>query len=215
MPKVKAFFLGAIALLMVVMSGCDDGPAIKELVKSMVVRTTFAENIDFSAYQTFSMTLDTLGLASNATDDTLIVGDYARQVSQKIRTRLTESGYGWVSEDQDPDLRIKAFIIDNQGVYQSYTYGGYGLPGSYYSGYWGYGPGLGGGYYGYPLLQSFAYQTGTLVIELLDLKNPTPDGKFQVVWLAQMGDVYNSVDPFQKALEAVDQAFDQSEYLGR
>lgn len=200
-------------LVAVAIWSCEDGPALDDLVKSMVVRTTYAENIDFSAYRTFSMPIDTLGLASNATDDTVITGDYARQVSQRIRTRLVDTGYEAVGSTDDPDLLIKAYIVDNQGVYQSYTYGGLGYPGSFYSGYYGYG-GL-GGYYGYPLLQSFAYQTGTLVIEMLDLKNPAPDGRFQVVWLAQMGDVYNSVDPFDKALEAVEQAFTQSEYLGR
>lgn len=191
---------------------CDNSPDIKDLVKNMVVRTTFADNIDFSAYQTFSMTIDTIGLVSNATDDTVVTGNYAKQVSQRVRNNLSSKGYTVVSRAGNPDLLVKAFIVDNQGVYQTYSYGGFGYPGSFYSGYWGYGY---GGFYGYPTVQSFSYQSGMLIIQMLDLKNPTQNNEYQVVWQVQIGDVYTSEDPYLKVLQGIDQAFQQSSYLGR
>jgi len=200
-------------IILSIIWGCENSPDIKDLVKNMVVRTTFADNIDFSAYQSYSIRMDTIGLVSNATDDTVITGDYAKSVSQRIRNNLSAKGYNQVDRTADPDLLVKAFLVDNQGVYQTYSYGGFGYPGSFYSGYWGYG-GY-GGYYGYPTVQSFSYQSGVLIVQMLDLKNPTQNNEYQIVWQVQIGDVYTSIDPYQKVVQAIDQAFQQSSYLGR
>lgn len=213
---MKRSIIPALIASVLVLSACDDGPDIRDLVKHMVVRTVYATNINFDGYSTFALTPDTLGLISNATDDTLIVGNYAKSVVARIRSRMAETGYASVDKTSSPDLGINAYILDNQGIYQTYNYPGVGLyPGSYYSGFYGYGGYGYGGYYGYPSVQTFSYQSGTLVIELLDLKNPTPDNKFQVVWSVTIGDVYTSPDPLAKSLEAIDQAFDQSPYLGK
>ena len=200
----------------VALMGCDDGPDIRDLVKRMVVRTVYAENINFAGYSTFALVPDTLGLVSNATDDTIVTGNYAKTVVARIRSRMAETGYASVDKTAAPDLGINAYILDNQGIYQTYNYPSLGLyPGSYYSGFYGYGGYGYGGYYGYPSVQTFSYQSGTLVVELLDLKNPTPDNKYPVVWSVTIGDVYTSPDPLSKSLEAIDQAFNQSPYLGK
>ena len=199
-------------LFAVMLVACNEGPDLKELVRSMVVQTSFARNINFSAYSTFYMPSDTLGLVSNVSDDTLIVGEYAQGVTARVRAKVTTSGFSFVDRDQDPDLAVNTYVVDNSGVFQQVTYPNYyyGYPGYYYSGYYGYG-----GYYNYPVVQSYSYQSGILVIELIDLKNRTPDNKLQVVWVANIGDVYTSTDPYVKVLEAIDQAFRQSPYLKR
>jgi len=210
--------LGIPVLLAALLSlaACDDGPDLQDLVKRMVVRTVYADNINFANYNSFALAPDTLGLVSNATDDTIITGNYAKTVVSRIRSRMTEVGYESLSKFDGPDLGINAYILDNQGIYQSYNYPGIGIyPGSYYSGFYGYGGYGYGGYYGYPSVQTFSYQSGTLVIEVLDLKNPTPDNKYQVVWSVTIGDVYTSPDPLAKSLEAINQAFEQSPYLGK
>jgi hypothetical protein len=194
------------------MAACNQGPDLEELVKSMVVQTSYSLNINFSAYNSFYMPTDTLGLVSNVTDDTLVVGDYAKGVTARVRSKMTQAGYSFVERDQDPDLAVNTYIVDNRSVFQSVTYPNYyfGYPGYFYSGYYGYG-----GYYNYPIVQTFSSQSGTMVIELIDLKNRTPDNKLQVVWVANIGDVYTSTDPYVKMLDAIDQAFRQSPYLGK
>jgi len=205
------------ALLILVMSlaGCSLRPDLGDLVKNMVVQTSAAENIDFSKYVTFAMPQDTLGLISNVTQDTLITGNYARVTTEKMVEEFLDAGFSRVNKDQDPDLGVNAFILDNQGVFQSYSYspGFLGYPGYYYPGYFGYG-GF-GGYNGYPIIQNFSYQTGTMVIELVDLKNRTPDNKLQVVWVAKIGDVYTSDDGLGIMVKSINQAFEQSPYLKR
>jgi len=212
--KKLFIFLTVIGFAMTNLS-CSIRPELGDLVKNMVVQTSKADNINFSNYVTFAIPEDTLGLLSNVTDDTLIVGEYAQVTTAKMIEKMLDAGYEQVDKTEDPDLGINAFILDNQGVFQSYTYspGFLGFPGYNYPGYWGYG-GF-GGYYGYPLVQNFSYQTGTMVIELVDLKNRTPDNKLQVVWVARIGDVYTSEDPLGNMVKAINQAFEQSPYLSR
>ena len=197
-------------LVLVLMASCNPGPDLEELVRSMVVQTSFAKNINFAAYNTFYMPTDTLGLVSNVSDDTLVVGEYASGVTAQVKSGVTTAGFSFVDRDQDPDLAVNTYIVDNSGVFQSVTYPNYfyGYPGSFYQGYYGYG-----GYNFYPVVQSFSYQSGILVIELIDLKNRTPDNKLQVVWVANIGDIYTSTDPYPKVIEGIRQAFKQSPYL--
>lgn len=209
----KPVFINFLALVLFFLaSSCTIRPELGDLVKNMVVQTSRAENIDFSRYETFAIPEDTLGLLSNITEDTLITGNYARVTSAKMIENFLEKGFRKVDKKLDPDLGINAFILDNQGVFQSYSYspGFLGYPGYFFPGYWG-----GGGYYGYPIVQNFSYQTGTLVIELVDLKNRTPDNKLQVVWVAKIGDVYTSDDQLGIMVKSIDQAFSQSPYLSR
>ncbi|MFM7329287.1 MAG: DUF4136 domain-containing protein [Bacteroidota bacterium] len=203
-----SIFAAAAALLL----ACNGFPDLELRVKSMVVQTSFAKNINFSAYSTFFIPTDTLGLVSNVSDDTIIVGDYAKGVTARVRAKVSGGGYTYVERDQDPDIAVNVYIVDNSGVFQSVTYPNYlnGYPGYFYSGYYGFG-----GYYNYPVVQTYSYQSGILAIELIDLKNRTPDNKLQVVWVANIGDVYTSTDPFVKVLDAIDQAFRQSPYLKR
>jgi len=200
------------AIAVVFFAACNEGPDLEKLVKSMVVQTSFARNINFSAYTTFFMPADTLGLLSNVNDDTIIVGEYAQGVTARIRSRISGNGFTAAGRDADPDLAVNAYVVDNSGVFQNVTYPNYlyGYPGYFYPGYYGFG-----GFYNYPIVQSFSYQSGILVIELIDLKNRTPDNKLQVVWVANIGDVYTSTDPYAKVLEGIDQAFRQSPYLKR
>jgi hypothetical protein len=50
-------------------------------------------------------------------------------------------------------------------------------------------------------------------VEIVDLKNVTIDNKVKVIWSAYMGDVYSTIDLTEQSIEAIDQAFIQSNYL--
>jgi hypothetical protein len=62
-------------------------------------------------------------------------------------------------------------------------------------------------------VSTYASNTGTLVVEVVDLKNKTADNKVKVIWSSYMGDVYSSFDPAAQAEDAIDQSFTQSPYL--
>jgi hypothetical protein len=95
------------------------------------------------------------------------------------------------------------YVVNDLNLFQQVVY-----PNYYYPSYYGYGS-----YYSYPYINTYAYNTGALVIEIVDLKNVTPDNKVKVIWNAYLGDVYSTIDLTQQSVDAIDQAFIQSNYL--
>jgi hypothetical protein len=191
------------------MAGCKTTPDPNDVLENMVVQTIKDENTDFSFYTSFTLSLDTLGLYANWTDDTLYLDGadetYVHSVTTKIKDEMASGGYSYVLKDQDPDLGFAATVFDNYNVYQQISYP------SYYSGYYGYGY---GGYYG-PIVSTYESSSTTLVIHLIDLKNRDAEGRLKVIWKAYIGDIAQSNDPEQKVLDAIKQAFDQSSYLSK
>ncbi len=183
---------------------CQPVPSDSELNQDLVVQTDYDETANFSAYATYTLTLDTLGLISNNIRDTLILGEYARAVTSKINSNLTSRGYSRVNKSQNPDLGVTAFIVNDFNVFQTISYPRYG--GGFYSPYYGYY---------YPVVNTYASNSALLILQLADLKKKNTSNQFRVVWSCYIGDIISSVDPFPKSLEAVDQAFLQTPSLKR
>lgn len=208
--KKILWFLPILALL-----ACEPPADTMRLLDQLVVSTNYDPQANFSQYSTYSMATDTIGFYSNQSpNDTIIVQssrtNYPRPVLQKIQQNLQERGFQRVDRNADPDLRINVYVVNDFNVYQQVNY-----PGYYYPSYYGYGYGYGGYYGGYPYVSTYATNTGALVVEILDLRNVTPDKKLKSIWNAYMGDVYSTIDLVKQSEEALDQAFVQSPYLGR
>jgi hypothetical protein len=203
MKKLTFFILTALAC------ACQDKPELAKLVQDMVVQTSYDTTAVFQNFTTFTMPMDTIGLVSNATDASAIVSDYSKSITASVRNGLETKGYQYTALNQNPDLGVNIFIVNDRSVYQSVSYPGYygGYP---YGGYGGYGSYS--GFYNYPYINTYVSNQAILVIELADLKNPkTPNGL--VIWTANIGDLISSVDQNRKVLEAITQAFQQSPYL--
>jgi Domain of unknown function (DUF4136) len=211
---MKGFVYLLIVLLSVVGWSCQTEPDSAKLIDQMVVSTNYDPEANFSAYTTYAIPTDTIGFVSNNSSDTIITSpesDFPRRVLATIRQNLDDRGYTRVSRDQDPDVGINVMVVNDFNVFQEIVYPNYyGYPGNYYSGYYGYGS-----YYYYPYVNTYAYNTGVLIIEIVDLKNRTPDNKVKVVWDAYLGDVYSTIDRLAQSTDAIEQAFIQSPYLGK
>mgnify|MGYP003576300900 CR=1 FL=1 len=193
--------------------GCQTEPDSAELIDQMVVSTNYDPAADFTTYTTYAIPRDTIGLVSNAQDDTIITSPqntYPRRVLSIINSNMESRGYTRVDREENPDIGVNVMVVQDFNVFQELVYPNYGYPGSYYSGYYGYGS-----YYSYPYVNTYAYNTGVLIIEFVDLKNKTPDNKVKVVWDAYLGDVYSTVDLDAQTEDAINQAFIQSPYLGK
>jgi hypothetical protein len=154
------------------------------------------------------MSLDTIGLVSNASKATAIVSPYATTVTMTIKENLDDCGWQRVEPSQSPDLGVNVYIVNDVSVYQSVNYPSYyyGYPGYSYGGYYGF--------YNYPYVSTYSSSRAIMVIELADLKKLDPKTKTPtVVWIANMGDVINSPNQEMKMVEAINQAFKQSNYL--
>lgn len=208
--SIKGFIVVALFLMGGLFS-CEPTPDELKLFDEFVVSTNYEPDASFGSFTTFTLRTDTIGLVSNTYgDDTIIVGsNYARPVIGQVRTNMVDRGYQQVDVDQNPDLAVNIYIVKNLNLFQQVNY----YPGYYFPGYYNYYGGYYGGYYGYPYVDTYAYNTGVLVVEIIDLVNVTQQNQVRVVWNAYMGDVFSSINRNQQSLNAIDQAFTQSPYL--
>lgn len=191
---------------------CQQEPDDIRLLDDLVVSTnydpeTFGED-EPPEYLTYAIPKDTIGFVTNTNpNDTIRTYSasfpYPRLVIEAIKENMGDNHYQLVDMDEDPDLGVNVYIVTNLNLFQQVVYPGY------YPGYYGYG-----GYYYYPYVQTYASNTATLVVELIDLKNRSGN-QVKVIWNAYMGDVINSVDYEQQSVDAIHQAFVQSPYLKR
>lgn len=179
-------------------------PKPDELHKNLVVQTDYDESVNFKAFSTYQLALDTLGLISNSTNDTLFLGEFARQVTARIKSNLDSRGYVQIGQGQSPDLGVNAFIVSDFSVYQTISYPSYG--GGYYSPYYGYY---------YPIVNTYASNSAGLILQLVNLKKKNNQNQFQLIWTCYIGDLASSTDQINQSIEAVDQAFVQSSIIGK
>lgn len=187
---------------------CQQEPDSYRLLDQFVVATNYDTLAAFDSYKTYSLATDTIGFVSDTNpNDTIVTSpqyDLPHDVLQAIKENMDARNYTRVAADQDPDIGVNVYIVKNLNLFQQVVY-----PNYYYNNYYGYG-----GYYYYPYVQTYAYNTGSLVIEFVDLKNPGTGNRYKVIWNAYMGDVFNAVNQVQESIDAVNQAFVQSPYLG-
>jgi hypothetical protein len=202
-----------IAGLASIMFACQTEPDTKTLLDQLVVSTNYDTLANFNSYATYAMPTDTIGLVSNSTNDTIVTAnrsDFPRPVLDAVRTNLNDRGYRRVERSENPDLGINVVVVNDYNVFQQIVYPDpYYYPGNYYAGYYGYGS-----LYYSPYINTYAYNTGVLIIEIVDLKNRTPDNKVRVIWTAYLGDIYSTISLREQAVSAINQAFQQSPFIG-
>jgi len=183
------------------------------LLDQLVVSTHYEADVNFGEYATYSMSTDTIGFVSNSNpNDTIIVqsqSTFPRTVLNKVESNLDGLGYSRVAANENPDLRVNVYVVNDFNLFQQVVY-----PSFYYPSYYGYGYGY-GSYYAYPYVNTYSTNNGSLVVEILDLRNIRPDNTIRVIWSAYMGDVYSTIDLIKESEEGIDQAFLQSPYLGK
>ncbi|HET9486867.1 MAG TPA: DUF4136 domain-containing protein, partial [Chryseosolibacter sp.] len=152
---------------------CQTEPDSAELIDEMVVSTNYDPEANFAAYSTYAIPTDTIGFVSNKSSDTIITSPestYPRHVLNVIKDNMEARGYTRVGRNENPDLGVNVMVVNDFNVFQEVVYPNYyGYGGNYYPGYYGYGS-----YYYYPYVNTYAYNTGVLIIEIVDLKNRTP-----------------------------------------
>jgi|GEM_PF-423423 len=193
---------------MLLFAGCQGEPDNLQLYDQLVVSTNYDTTAVFNDFGTYAISTDTIGYYSNTSSDTILVqssgSNYPpRPLLQQIQKNLDARGFTRVTRENNPDIGINVYVLDNFSLYQTVNYG-------YYPSYYGYSS-----YYSYPYISTYSSSEASLVIEFIDLKNITHDNKVRVIWTAYMGDLYNAVDRNKQSLDGIDQAFVQSPYLDK
>lgn len=198
----------AIAALLMAVWGCQPEPDNYKLYDELVVSTNYDPGANFASYSTYSIATDTIGFVSNQSADTILTNtksELVRPIISRLMANIESRGFTRVDRNDDPDLAINAVIVNNLNLFQQWV-----DPGYYYPGYYGYNSYY---YYPYPYVETYAENTATLVVEIIDLKNRNANNEVKVIWAAYAGDLVSTVNRLAQTEQGIDQAFSQSPYI--
>ena len=197
-----------VVLAMTLMMACRKSPDTSELSNSFVVQTAKDPNANFSEYKTYYIS-DTISLRTTNPNDTLWSDAAAAQLVAAVKQNMASRGFTLVPKGSKPDLGLGMYAVKdlNIGVIYPGWWYGWGYWGGCYWGYCGYPP-----YYGYGMIYSIP--TGTLILDMLDLKNAAQEGALTSPWSSVMsGGLGNTSNDLALGVEAINQAFTQSKYI--
>lgn len=203
MKKLTLPVLAAFALLLF---SCY--PGTSTISEGDIVVTNYKEGTTFKGnYATYL--IDTIRFISDDGQD----GDHSNDadIIAIIKSEMSKLGWTHIQNptNQVPDiyLAITGLIVKNTSTY---VWGGY----PWYGG--GY-PWWGGGwypYYGYPVYGSYTYYTGTLLMEMMDVKNADlASDKLEVLWNGGINGLLEGSYIRSRFESNIKQTFDQSPYL--
>lgn len=200
---MKLLRIFSFAVLTLVLVQCyPEGPEYVDQYD--LVYTNYDSEYNFAAKKTYAIPDKIMKIDDELVDggDPNFVKDtYAVPMLNQINKNMTDNGWTKVATDANPDVVLAPV------AYEMTTY-------SYYGGYWGwwYG-GWYGWYYPYPVVTS--YTSGSLVVNMLDPNDKSPDDKARVTWTFIINGLLEGTTAEFNAryTKGIDQAFTQSPYL--
>lgn len=199
-----------VALLLLLLS-CYPSSDFSSLADYDVVLTQYDENQDFGDYETFFVD-PTVYHYKDPEDDS--EDDIGRQhdalIITTIKDNLSAAGY---LEKADADSADPSDLLIVVGITSSKWYSVWypWYPG--YCDWWGYC-----GWYPGPPQVTYAYTTGTLFIDMFDIKNADDDTDYAPIpWYSRINGILNdtSSGAARRIENSINQAFTQSPYLGK
>jgi hypothetical protein len=198
-----------LLLTLILLAACRKEPDLSSLSGNFVVQTDRDPNTQFNTFKTFYIS-DTVAYISTNPNDSILTDNTAKQLVAQIRKNMEARGYTYVSRGAKPDLGINTIAVKDVTVgvvYPGYWWG--------YPGYWD--PWDWGWYYPYyyPWATTYAVTTGSVIAEIIDVKNAQANQKLDVTWTMNLNGALGSSAStnLQRALDGIDQAFRQSPYL--
>lgn len=192
--------------LVSLLTGCASQPSTADLVKKLLVQTSYDSSINFKAYTTYSFVLDTVAYVSYDCYCWSLVADgrrgtYVRDITNNVKSGLDKSGFKQVDSLGAPDLAVHATIVDGFQVSHGHNY----FFGQYSYGYQSYS---------FPFLEPSRLSQATLVIEVTDVTHMKNSG-YPSVWVAYLSDIgtTNDISTNPTLIAGIQQAFSQSPYL--
>ena len=199
----KLFFF--VPIISLAFFACRKLPDTGALSVSFAVSTAKNADADFGSYKTYSMS-DTIKLRTTNPNDTVWDDIDAQRLINQVKQNLEARGYTFVGHSTVPDIGIGFTAVKDLNVGVVYPGWWWGYWGCYWY-YCGYPP-----YYGYG--QIYSVPTGTLILDMIDLKNANENQRLDVIWSSVMtGGLGYTNDDIDLGIEAVDQSFTQSPYI--
>jgi hypothetical protein len=200
MRLFKIFSFAALALLL---TQCyPKGPDYIEQLD--LVYSNYDVTYNFAAKKSYAMPDKIMKIDGKLIEGeapTCVKDTYAKPMLDQINKKMAEYGWTKVASTATPDVVLAPV------AYELTTY-------SYWGGYWGYWyGGWYGWYYPYPVVTS--YSTGSLIVNMADPKDLSPDDKARVAWTFIVNGLLegSSAEFTARYTKGINQAFAQSMYL--
>lgn len=215
----------SIALLGAVIGfgSCQKEPSTSSLRDEYLVYTAYDQKADFQAITTYYIPDSILLIGPGAVDDAgnkvakywkdqdalALIGAVVAELDARGYTRIADP-----LERQMADVGLQLSYVEETTYFVGYNdpyWWGY-YPYYWDPGYWG---SWWGGWY-YPFRTYYGYTTGSLLQEMVDLTaEESSDRKLPVIWNSYISGLLhgNNAININEAVEAIDQAFEQSPYL--
>jgi hypothetical protein len=202
--KLK-FFSFAVLGLMVILFGCY--PAGPEYVEELdIAYTNHDKDYNFVSVGTYSMPDKVVKITGKENAPPEYVKDiYAFPILAQIDANMQKLGWSKVAANSTEDIQLLPAAWESTTI----LYGGYW--GGYYCWYYPYYCGGYGWYYPYSAV--YTYTTGTLVMTMTDLTQPSTDGNRRVVWTGAINGLLSGAYDAGRVNKGIDQTFTQSPYL--
>lgn len=222
--KRSVAIIGMALLLSLTASSCLKNK-LEPTGEEDIVFSAYDPNANFSSYVRYVL-VDSIGkidLSNPNSTDTLVNEPFRSIILNQIDINLLSYGYIKVDSVDSADvlINVNALInptgelisqysfVDENGEFESIWWQSehyYGAPE-----YWGF---TATALYEYQIPSYFTSNSGTLIIEMLDLNSlDTANQKIFVPWFAGVRSVLSGVNIDNRLIQTINQCFVQSEYL--
>lgn len=211
MKRVLAFLAGIFLF-----SSCEKDPDMNQLDSDFTVYTQYDEAANFGSASSYYLP-DSILTTGSGMRAVYWKDDNAQALLAQVASEMNLRGYIRTDEKADADLGLQLTYVENTTQVNGWVGGtGLGWDGWWYPGFWGPYYGMGWSY-GFPV--SYSYSTGSMVMEMVDLRTAPADTTQQVqlpvIWQAISSGLLSGNAHVNMTLveRAIDQSFAQSSYI--
>ena len=197
------------AAVCAVLASCQKDPDTDKLDNHYLVYTNYDSDTDFKSIESFYV-IDSILIIGNSEKPTYWNNSNSQKIVNAYNDKLEGCGYIMVPTADEADVILQLSYINNTYYFSSF---GPGPWWSSYPAYWNWG---GWGWY-YPYTFNYSYSTGSIIAELVNTNAPNPQNdKLTVIWNSYICGLLNGNNlSLSRTMDAINQAFVQSPYLGK
>ena len=206
---VPLLFAGALLT-----TACEKYPDTDDLDNDYLVYTNYDDDTDFKTFTTFYVPDSVLIIDNSSNKPKFLYGTPASDIIiANYVSGMEQAGYIRTTDKETADLGLQISYIEDTYRFRYFNNNPwwYGYPWYWSFGYWG---NWGGWYWPYNI--TYAYTTGSVLAELVDLRDiPSTSKTLRVVWTNYITGLLNSSGSLNTTYvqKSIEQAFSQSPYL--
>jgi hypothetical protein len=198
--------------LVIGLTACYPGRSVDNNTEFASVTTLKDKEATFANVKTYALP-DTVLYVPKTEDGKEVPAATQAAVLQTLRTNLNALGWTEVANARTTpaNVYVVAAITTETNVYWGYVWWGYW---GWYP-YWPVGWGASSNWYYPGYWYPYSYSTGTLMVGMVDGAAPAAEERVPLIWTAAVNGVLADASTnLAIATAGIDQAFEQSPYLG-